>query len=87
MMDKIVLEIPSDLAEAIRLPLEERVMRIRRELAIRLYEKGLLSFGKARELAEMSKWEFHFLLGKEGISRRYDLEELEKDLKTLEALS
>jgi len=86
-MDKIVLEIPSDLAEAIRLPLEERVMRIRRELAIRLYEKGLLSFGKARELAEMSKWEFHFLLGKEGISRRYDLEELEKDLKTLEALS
>jgi len=86
-MDKIILEIPSDLAEAIRLPLEERVMRIRRELAIRLYEKGLLSFGKARELAGMSKWEFHFLLGEEGIFRRYDLVELEKDLKTLETLS
>jgi len=85
-MDKIILEIPSDLAEAIRLPLEERAMRLRRELALRLYEKGLLSFGKARELAGMSKWEFHFLLGEEGIPRHYDFEELEKDLKTLEIL-
>jgi len=85
-MDKLILEIPPDLAEAIRLPFEERVTRIRRELAIRLYEKGLLTFGKARELAELSKWEFHFLLGDEGIPRRYDLEELEKDLKTLESL-
>lgn len=85
-MDKVILEIPSDLAESIRLPVEERVIRLRRELALRLYEKDLLSFGKARELAGMSKWEFHFLLGKEGIPRRYDLEELEKDLKTLKAL-
>jgi predicted HTH domain antitoxin len=83
-MEKLILEIPPDLAEAIRLPFEERVTRIRRELAIRLYEKGLLTFGKARELAELSKWEFHFLLGDEGIRRRYDLEELENDLKTLE---
>lgn len=85
-MDKLILEIPPDLAEAIRLPFEERVVRLRRELALRLYEKELLSFGKARELAGMSKWEFHFLLGEEGILRRYDLEELEKDLKTLEAV-
>jgi predicted HTH domain antitoxin len=34
----------------------------------------------------MTKWEFHLLLGEEGIVRRYDLEELEVDLKTLEAL-
>jgi predicted HTH domain antitoxin len=85
-MDKLILEIPPDLAEAIRLPFEERVARLRQELALRLYEKDLLSFGKARELAGLSKWEFHFLLGEEGIPRRYDLEELEKDLKTLESL-
>jgi len=59
---------------------------LKRELALRLYEKGLLSFGKARELAGMSKWEFSRLLGKEGIPRRYDLEEFEKDLRTLENL-
>ena len=85
-MGKLVLEMPDELLEALRLPPEERVMRLRRELAIRLYQKGLLSFGKARELAGMGKWEFHDLLGKEGIIRHYDLEDLQGDLKTLEKL-
>jgi len=35
----------------------------------------------------MSKWEFHGLLGQEGIERSYDLEELEADLNTLETLT
>lgn len=85
-MKGVILEIPADLAEALRLPPEEQATRLRRELAIRLYQKGLLSFGKARELAGMTKWEFHLLLGEEGIVRRYDVAELEEDLKTLEAL-
>lgn len=66
-MSKLTLEIPSDLAEALRLPPDERLARIQWELAIRLYQKGLLSFGKARELAGMAKWDFHLLLGQEGI--------------------
>ncbi len=86
-MSKLVLEIPEDLAEALRLPPEERLSRVRQELAVRLYQKGLLSFGKARELAKMSKWEFHELLGVEGVVRSYDLDELEADLATLESLS
>ena len=82
-MGKMILEIPSELADALRLPSEEQPTRLRRELAVRLYQKGLLSFGKARELACMSKWAFHFLLGEEGIVRRYDMEELEEDLEAL----
>jgi predicted HTH domain antitoxin len=85
-MSKLTLEIPDDLAEALRIPLAERLPRLQQELAVRLYQKGLLSFGKARELAKMSKWEFHWLLGQEGIERSYDIEELEADLETLEAL-
>lgn len=85
-MSKMVLEIPGGLAEAVRVPSEEKLARLHRELAVRLYEKGLLAFGKARELAGMSKWEFHVLLGEEGIVRRYDVEELEADLRTLEAI-
>ncbi len=85
-MSKLTLEISSDLAEALRLPADERLARIQKELAIRLYQKGLLSFGKARELAALSKWEFHELLSQEGIDRSYDDEELEGDLATLEAL-
>jgi len=85
-MGKMVLEISDELAEALRVPPEEKLARLRQELAVRLYQKGLLPFGKARELAGMSKWEFHVLLGDEGIVRRYDVEELKEDLRTLEAL-
>ena len=65
---------------------EEMPARLKRELALRLYEKGLLSFGKARELAGMTKWEFSKLLGEEDILCHYDLEELSKDLEVLEEL-
>jgi len=85
-MPKLTLEIPEELIRSLKVPHDEAPARLKRELALRLYEKGLLSFGKARELAGMSKWEFSRLLGEEGIPRRYDLEEFEKDLKTLEKL-
>ncbi len=84
-MSKLTLEISSDLAEALRLPEDERLTRLQRELAIRLYQKGLLSFGKARELAALSKWEFHELLSQKGIERSYDEKELEDDIAALEA--
>jgi len=63
-MSGFELELPDDLVMSIKLPREEMPARLKRELALRLYEKGLLSFGKARELAGMTKWEFSKLLGK-----------------------
>jgi len=85
-MEQFSLNIQKGVIQAIKVPVSEAPRRLRRELAIRLYEKGLLSFGKARELSEMSRWAFHDLLGEEGILRRYDVEELEEDLKTLREL-
>jgi predicted HTH domain antitoxin len=46
--------------------------------------EGKLSFGKARELAEMTVWEFQQLLGSRGISIHYDVEDYEQDLATLQ---
>jgi predicted HTH domain antitoxin len=86
-MNKMVLELPSDLAVALRIPPAEQQIRLRRELAVRLYQKGLLSFGKARELAQMNKWELTRFLGAEGVARQYDVEDLEQDLLTLESLN
>lgn len=83
----MTLELPFDLRDALRVPVAEQENRLRCELAIRLYEKGLLSFGKARGLAGLSKWAFHELLAKEGVLRHYDLDELEADLDTLEVLA
>jgi predicted HTH domain antitoxin len=85
-MSKLILEIPDEITEGLRIPPAERLARLKSELAIRLYQKGILSFGKARELAQLSKWEFHSLLAQENIERNYDLEELETDLDTLEKL-
>ena len=82
-MSELILEIPGDLTEALRLPPEEQMTRLRRELAIRLYQKEILSFGKARELAGLTKWEFHLILGQEDVPRRYDVEELSMDMDTL----
>jgi predicted HTH domain antitoxin len=50
------------------------------ELAVTLYAQGILSFGKARELAGKSKYEFGLLLGKRQISRHYTTEDLEDDI-------
>jgi len=85
-METVALEISSNLTEALRVPPAEQADRLRQELAIRLYQKELLSFGKARELARMSKWEFHHLLGQEKIIRHYETADLEEDLETLERL-
>ena len=82
-MHTLTLELPMGLQDALRIPNAEQEKRLKRELAIRLYEKELLSFGKARELAEMSKWAFYELLAEEGVVHHYDLNDLEKDKKTL----
>ena len=84
---QITMDIPEDLVHAIRLPEEEIPTRLLVELAIRLYRKKLLNFGKARKLANMAYWDFYELLGKEGVQRHYDVKELEEDLLTLEELS
>jgi predicted HTH domain antitoxin len=59
---------------------------LRRELALHLFEEEKLSFGKARELAEMSVWDFQQLLGSRGICVHYDVEAYENDRETLKRL-
>ena len=82
-MNGILLETSRDVSEALRIPASEFQPRLCRELAIRLYQRGLLPFGKARELAGMTKWDFHSVLGEEGIDRSYDKAELQEDIVTL----
>ncbi len=78
---EIKIDIPESVAQAIRLP-EHRIEHdIRIELALSLYQQEILSFGKARELAGLGKYEFGKLLGDRKITRHYGKEELQQDLK------
>ena len=45
------LEIPESIAASLRVPAPEMESRLRAELAVALYGQGILSFGKAAELA------------------------------------
>ena len=59
-----------------------------KELALALYAQDLLSFGKARELANLDHWQFSQLLGDgrrpvfdhRNIPRHYSETELTEDL-------
>ena len=77
-----VIGIPRELIRATGMTPTE----LRRELAIYLFQQGRLSFGKARELAEMDAWAFQQLLGSRAISVHYDVDDYEQDLQTLREL-
>ena len=76
----LLLQIPDSVTQAIRLPEGRMKEDLLLELAVALYAQGVLSFGKARELANLTKFEFGQVLGRRGIVRHYGQEELEDDL-------
>ena len=78
----ISIPVPREVIHATRMSPEE----LRTELAVYLFQQGKLSFGKAREMTEMSAWAFQLLLGSRGISVHYGVAEYEEDLATLREL-
>jgi len=75
------IDLPSDVLDAIAALPDDRFAILRQELAVSLYREGYLSFGKARELAGLSKAEFHRLLGKREVERHYTEEGLALDVE------
>ncbi len=80
---RVVIEVP----EGLRVPPSELEKRLRVELALRLYEKGIASLGQSRRIAGIAKWDFLELLAKEGIPLHYDEEELREDLEVVRKLA
>lgn len=83
MSDSSVIEIPLYLLQAARATPRE----LKIELAIHLYEQRRLSIGHARELADLSLWEFRQLLAGRGIVAHYDVTDLDEDMQTWEKLA
>jgi len=78
----ISIEIPREVVHVSRMTPEE----LGRELAVYLFQRGKLSFGKAREMAKMTVWAFQQLLGTRGVPVHYDVQDYEQDLITLQEL-
>jgi predicted HTH domain antitoxin len=51
----LTLEIPYEVLEGAKLPEKEMENEFRKELALALYARGVLSLGKARLLARMTR--------------------------------
>lgn len=80
-MQAIHIEIPREIVLSLKIPQQRVRITLLEELAINLYAQDYLSFGKARKLAGLSKWEFAERLGKRGIPRHYNEDDLEEDLR------
>jgi predicted HTH domain antitoxin len=74
------ISIPESIIQSIRLPEKRIEAELLKELAISLYQQELLSFGKARELAQIEHRDFAALLGERDIPRHYTETELTEDL-------
>ena len=80
-MAKVVLEVPPEIVDAVRLPPAEVEAELLKELALALYRRGALSLGKARALAQLDRWQFEQLLGERRIPRHFTAADLEEDLR------
>lgn len=75
------LKIPEDIVNALRVPPDDVEAELYKELALALYQRGVLSSRKATALSGLTRLEFDELLGHRKIKRHYGETELEEDLE------
>lgn len=80
-MNALPRTIPPDIADALRYPPTDAERELHKELALALYARQVLPFGKARALAGLTRWEFEELLGERQIPRHYAENDLQEDLR------
>lgn len=82
-MRTLSLDIPESILTAVKIPRTRLKRELKRELALQLYRENMISFANAHRMADMSKVEFHYLLGERQIPRQYDEENYDSDLEHL----
>lgn len=75
--------IPDEIVRATNLSESE----LKRELAVRLFERERLTLGQACRLAGMNLLDFQRLLGAERVPLHYDVVEFAQDLETIREIS
>ncbi len=75
----VMLKVPSEVTQAMRLAPPEAEARLRLELAVGLYTQRLLPLGKAAHLAGLDRWEFDEILAGRETPAHYTAEDLSHD--------
>ena len=85
-MVKLEITLPEEVIKALGVSEKEVSSLLKRELAVYFFEKNILSFGQARELSELSVWDFLDLLRERKVPLHYGNPEYEEDLKVIQKL-
>jgi len=83
---KVILEFPDSILDIFNISEDKFPAELKTQIALFLYEKGKISFGKARELSGLTVWEIMEKLKENNIPIRYDIEEFKEDLKIIKDL-
>jgi predicted HTH domain antitoxin len=86
-MEELKLKLPAYFLELTGINPEDASIVILRELAVHYFQQGILTFGQARRLTNLSKWEFMTLLKDRKIPLHYGLTEFKDDLIIIEKLA
>ena len=80
MSDVVTLSLPKEIESLLGEPIDRKV---RTMIVLQLYREGKISFGKARDLAEVDTWEMLDLFAKNDLYLDYSAVDLEQDLLAL----
>ena len=82
-MQTIAVDLPSDLINIFKIREKDFPSAVLETLSVELYREGIISVGKAAEIAGVSIWEMQEILTKRKIPINFYPEDLEKDIRTL----
>jgi predicted HTH domain antitoxin len=84
---KCEIMLPEQVLRSLGYRKEDAGQHLKRELAVYFFEKNVLGFGQARQLAALSVWDFLELLRERRIPLHYDIVEYEEDSETITRLA
>ena len=84
---KCEITLPEKIINVLGLRESEAGLAIKRELAVYLFQRNMLSFGQARQLSELPVWDFLDLLRERKVPLHYGMVDFEEDLKTIQELA
>ena len=85
MMHSIMLEIPGQIAFQLKVPPKRAKVVLMEELTLRLYEQGIISSAQGAQLLGMERLRFEQFLAEHETAIHGEPDELEDDVKNLEA--